>query len=222
MACRSSSHLAVVTAARVTTVVALALGVSACERGCLSTWLADRSGSPGVGGEGPRGSTDRDAAARTFDQGGTDCSDGLARCVEGRVEASVAGHVPYPCTAGEKSGACECAWRLDARCASGCVKDGVEVVATAEVARVQLCAPTEPALRSLLPAESAVVSVCNDESASCVDGIVRSCAAPGQPARLVAACVSGCAAGVGVEPGDLLTADGAAAILCRRVHAERR
>lgn len=205
-----------------TMIVTLALGVSACERGCLSTWLADRSGSPGIGGEGPRGSRDRDAAGRTFDLGGTDCSDGLARCVDGRVETSVAGHVPYPCTAGEKGGACECAWHPEARCEAGCVKEGVEVVATAEIARVQLCAPTEPALRPLLPAESASVSICADESASCADAIVRACAGPGQPARLVGACVSGCAAGIGVEPGDLLTADGAAAILCRRAHAERR
>lgn len=207
---------------RAAALVALAFGVSACERGCLSTWLADRSASPGGGGERPRGSGDRDGAAGGFDLGGTDCSDGLARCVAGRIEVSVAGHVPHPCTSREKSGACECAWKAAGTCEAGCLEDGLEAVATAEVAIAQLCTPLAPALRPLLPSESAVVTICADESVSCVDGVVRSCPAPGQPARALGACVAGCAAGIGVEPGDLLTSDGAAAILCRRAHAERR
>jgi hypothetical protein len=198
--------------------VGLAFGVSACERGCLAAWIAERSGSPGVGGERPRAPAD----AGGFDLGGTDCSDGLARCTAGRVESSVAGHLPFPCAAGEKSGACACTWRAAGECPAGCLKDGLEVVAAAEVARIQLCAPTEPALRPLLPSESAVVSICADESVACVDGVVRTCAGPGQPARLVAACVGGCAPGIGVEPDDVLTNDGVAAILCRRAHAERR
>jgi hypothetical protein len=102
------------------------------------------------------------------------------------------------------------------------VTDGIEVVAGAEVARVQLCSSAEPLLRPLLPSESAAVEICADERASCVAGIVRVCAARGQPVRLIAGCVNGCAAGIDVDPGDVLTRDGLAAILCRRAHAERR
>jgi hypothetical protein len=102
------------------------------------------------------------------------------------------------------------------------VEDGVEVVATREIAVVQLCAPSVAVHRPLLPTESAAVSICADASASCVDGIVRVCVAPGQPARLIAACTGGCATGISVEPGDFRTKDGAAAILCQRPHAERR
>jgi hypothetical protein len=102
------------------------------------------------------------------------------------------------------------------------VKDALEVVATADVARVQLCNTTEPLLRPLLPTESATVEICGDERVACVDGIVRACVARGQPVRLLAACVNGCAAGIDVDPGDVLTGDGRAAILCRRAHAERR
>lgn len=184
----------------------LALGLSACERGCLMRRTAET----------------RDAA-RSFDLGGTDCSDGLARCVAGRVETSLGGHVPSPCTAQrERPGTCECAWAPAATCDAGCVEDGIEVVAAPEVARVQLCAPAEPTVRPLSPGELASVAICADEGASCVDGLVRACAARGQPARLLGACVYGCALGIDVEPGDLLTSDGPAGILCRHAHAERR
>ncbi|MDB5221119.1 MAG: hypothetical protein JWO86_9046 [Myxococcaceae bacterium] len=202
----------------------LAMGLSACERGCLTRWFEDRSASPGAGGEGPRGSAARDGAP-SFELGGTDCSDGLARCTEGRVETSVAGHVPSPCTAPrEHPGSCECAWSPAGTCATGCLKDGLEVVAVAEVARVQLCAATPPdlLLRPLSPTELASVPICAGEGVSCVDGVVRACTARGQPAQALGACVHGCAAGIGVEPGDLLTGDGPAAILCRHAHAERR
>lgn len=198
--------------------MALAVGVSACERGCLSAWLSERAG-PGATGERALGA---DGAGGRFDLAGTDCSDGLARCVGGRVETSVAGHIPYPCTPQEKTGACTCAWSIVAQCKSSCVKEGLVVAATGAVAIEQLCATAEPATRPLLPTEASSIPICAEESVSCVDGIVRSCAAPGQPARLVAACVSGCAAGIGLEPGDLGTSDGAATILCRRAHAERR
>jgi hypothetical protein len=203
---------------------ALTMGLSACERGCLMRWFEDRSASPGLGGEGegPRRAASRDGAP-SFELGGTDCSDGLARCVGGRVETSVAGHVPYPCTAPrEHPGSCECAWAPAATCEVGCVKDGVEVVAAAEVARVQLCASPEPALRPLSPSELSNPPICADDGSSCVDGVVRACTARGQPAHLLGACVYGCATGIGVEPGDLLTGNGPAAILCRRAHAERR
>ena len=198
------SHLATIAS-----LLALAFGVSACERGCLATWLRDRSASPSVGGESPRGSTSPDAA---FDLTGTDCSSGLARCIDSRIEVSVAAHVKQR----------ECPWEVAAHCDAGCVKDALEVVAIGDVARVQLCATAEPLLRPLLPAESTTVTICADEVVSCAEGVVRSCPARGQTAHLVAGCVNGCAPGIGVDPGDLLTGAGAAAILCRRAHAERK
>ena len=134
---------------RLVALLALALGVSACERGCLARRLEDRSVSPTVGGEGPRGSARHDGKP-SFDLSGTDCSDGLARCSDGRVEVSVAGHVPHPCTSPgkntERPGTCECPWRAVGSCDAGCVKDGLEVLATADVA--QRAAAAHPPSRS--------------------------------------------------------------------------
>jgi hypothetical protein len=96
------------------------------------------------------------------------------------------------------------------------------VLATAEVAAAQLCATTEPLLRPLLPSEITSVVICADEGVSCMGGVVGVCAQRGQPMQRVAGCAQGCAAGVGADPEDLGTADGRAAILCRRAHAERR
>lgn len=208
-------------------VMVLSLSFTACgERGCLSAWLDDPQsrgtrgtrGAPATGGGG-------DGGAGSIDLAGTDCPDGLARCSEGRVEVSVAGHVPHPCAKPrERGGGCECPWVAAGTCASGCVKDGLEVVATAEVARVQLCqaSPAEPVLRPVLATESTAVSICADDGVTCADGLVRTCAVRGQPVRLVAGCANGCASGIAIEPGDLTTGDGPAAILCRRAHAERR
>ena len=94
--------------------------------------------------------------------------------------------------------------------------------ATREAAVEQLCATPEPVLRPATPAETAQVTICAEEGVSCVEGVVLACVARGQPARLAGVCVSGCASGVALEPGDVLTGDGAASILCRRAHAERR
>jgi hypothetical protein len=196
----------------------LAVALGGCDRGCLSTWLAEHGaaiGAPGSGG--------RDAAATTLDLGGTDCSDGLARCSAGQVEVSIAGHVPHPCTAPqERPGACACPWQHAGSCAAGCVKDGLEVVAAPEIAREQLCASTAMVLRPATVAESAAVTICADDSVSCIDGMVRVCPAPGQPARLAGACANGCATGISLDQGDVVAGDGAAAILCRRAHAERQ
>ena len=112
------------------------------------------------GGAGPRGSGDPAA----FDLGGTDCSDGLARCFSGSVAVSVAGHIPRSCTAPkELPGACACAWSPAGTCAAGCVKEGLEVEAAREVAVEQLCATPELVLRPPLPAESAAITICAEE-----------------------------------------------------------
>lgn len=209
---------------RLLVLVVLAFGVAGCERGCGGS---KRSAAPTAGGTTPRGSS-------AVDLGGTDCSDGLARCNDGQVEVSVAAHLPHPCAPGEKTspkahGPCECPWRRIAGvCPRGCAKDGLEVVAEEAVAATQLCAPdpAAPVVRELLATELTTVTICADESVSCEAGVVTVCTARGQPARRIAGCVHGCLAGPGgsvsIDPGDLLTSDGAASILCRRAHAERR
>jgi hypothetical protein len=122
----------------------------------------------------------------------------------------------------ERSGACTCPWRVAGRCSAGCVTEALELAAAPEVALVQLCAPLEVISRPVLATETTAVTICADEGVSCVEGFVRSCSARGQPARIVSACVHGCAPGATLDPDDLRTGDGPAAILCRRAHAERR
>ena len=102
------------------------------------------------------------------------------------------------------------------------MKEGLEILAAPEVAREQLCAASEVVVRPATPAEAAVVLICAEEGVSCVDGLVRSCTARGLPATIAGACVRGCATRVSLDPGDLVTGDGVAAILCQRAHAERR
>jgi hypothetical protein len=98
------------------------------------------------------------------------------------------------------------------------VRDGLEVVATPDAA-AQLCA-VAGVLRRTTKAEADAVTICAEDGVSCVDGVVRSCARRGEPTRLLGACVLGCAAGISMEPDDIVP-DGAAAILCRRAQAER-
>ncbi len=196
----------------------MALALAGCERGCLTTWLEEQ-------GIGARAGGARAAAddAGPFVLGGTDCSDGLARCTNGRVEVSRAAHLPYPCGgATERSGACVCPWEAVGGCESGCASDGLEIVAPPDVAREQLCNAADLVLRPLLPSERSVVSICAEEGFSCREGIVQLCARTGQPAQRIAGCVEGCAHDVQVDHGDRVTPDGAATILCRRAHAERR
>jgi hypothetical protein len=200
----------------VASVVAV-LGLAGCERGCLARTLSDRR-------------TDAPDAAATFDLGGTDCSDGLARCVDGRIEVSRAAHLPHPCAPSgaspeDRRRLCECPWDLAGRCASGCAVDGVEVVATADVAATQLCAALEPIARPMTPADPRVDGVCASEEVRCESGVVRVCDAPGRPVRPVAVCLDGCEPAIGWPegvPGERATGAGAGAILCRRPHAERR
>ncbi len=210
--------------------VPLLLAVSACDRGWLAGWLASKSLSPLGGGESPRVLVPGPLAPSRLEVGGlggTDCSDGLSRCADGRIEVSLSSHVPYPCAASEVPGSCACPWQATAACPGACVLDGLEVLAHEDVARVQLCAPLptkrDAGVRRSVPIEEAEpkIAPCADEGISCAKGIVRSCESAGALARVVVVCRFGCAPGIVVEPGDLLTNDGAEAILCRRVHAER-
>lgn len=207
--------------------LALVLFVSGCERGCLSRWLAER----GVGGGAPEGSGGAapPGKPRTLDLSGTDCSDGLLRCTGGRVEASRAAHLPHPCGAarmGEREPACQCPWDVVGACPSGCASDGLEAIgAPTDAGVAQLCRPDVPVARPVLPGDPIPIDICAHEGVACVDGIVRTCEAPGQPVRALAMCLDGCQRHVGiddVDPGALTNPDGLVSILCQRGHAERR
>lgn len=199
----------------------LAAAVGGCERGCLGRWL----GEHGLGGASPGGSgRDAAAAARGLDLFGTDCSDGLLRCVDGNVEASRTAHLSAECQAPaspEKRAACACPWEPMVRCASGCVDEGLEVIAPRD-AGAQLCRSDVPAARPLLATEVGPTEICASEGLACVDEIVRICDRAGQPARLLGRCLHGCQPGITVDHGEATSPDGVLWILCRRDHAERQ
>jgi hypothetical protein len=202
-------------------VIVVAVTFAGCERGCLTSWLGDH----GVGGAGPRGASD----AGRLDLTGTDCSDGLARCVDRRIEVSRLAHLPSRCSGSPlpepvKGGGCECPWESVGTCATSCVVDGVEVVADADAAAVQLCRPELPVARPYGAADPPLAGVCTEEGITCRDGVVRGCDAPGAPPRALGKCLEGCATTVAVvsSAGALGTSTGPAEILCRRDHAERR
>jgi len=197
-------------------VLVLALALAGCEKGCLATWFRDH----GVGGSGPGGSG---GEAPRFDLGGTDCSDGLARCVGGRVEISRAAHLPHPCTTREGK-ACTCPWEPGPTCATGCASEGTEIVASVELATLQLCRPDAPVVRPYLPGDPPVSGVCDAAGFTCIDGVLRACEAATKSIAAAGVCLHGCEPRVGLpsDHGDPTTLDGAAAILCARLHAERR
>lgn len=192
----------------------LAIGCAGCEHGCVARWLAERGGSE-------RSEAPSHVSEALF---GTDCSDGLARCVDGTVEASRAGTVPHPCGAPgvEQEGACACAWEPVARCPAGCAAEGLEIAASPDAAADQLCRPLTPNARALLPGEAPAPEVCAAEGVACADGLVRVCDGPGLPMRPIAVCLAGCHPGIGIVHGEPATLDGTVSILCRRDHAERR
>ncbi len=187
-------------------VLGFALGVAGCERGCARSGL-----------------TTPDAGAA--DLMGTDCSDGLVRCVEDRVEASRLAHLPHPCgSLAEGRGACVCPWDTVARCPAGCAAPGLIAVGDADAGARQLCRPDANVARPVLPGDPVARSpaICREASVVCRDDVVRICDEAGRPERLVGVCLHGCEAGIGIDHGETAIDDGVAAILCRRDHAERR
>lgn len=195
---RSVSRLVLVTAG-------LVLG--GCDRGCLP-----------ISG---RATPDAGEVALM----GTDCSDGLVRCVEDRVEVSRLAHLPHPCgSLTEARGACACPWDTVARCPNGCAAQGLVAVGDADAGARQLCRPSSSVMRPLLPGDPAASSprICGEASVACRDDVVRVCDEPGRAERLVAVCLHGCEPGIGIDHGESAIDDGVAAILCRRDHAERR
>lgn len=196
----------------------LVVACAGCQRGCLATWLAEQRGERGASSTG------------SSPLEGTDCSDGLVRCIDGHVEASVLAHVPFPCTSGpEGSKACSCPWRVLAECRAGCAEEGLELVARSDVDAgalgEALCRPLAPVARAVLPADGVTPGVCPGRSLRCTDGVVRSCEAAGTPERPVAWCLHGCEARLSIDlddTGGSTNLDGRVPILCRRPDAERR
>ena len=208
-----------------------ALGGAGCKRGALSDWLKDRGAVPSM------------TATPAQLLSGVDCPAGLARCVGGEVEVSVARRVPRPCPQNVSQDACVCPWIGAFACPAGCASEGLELVVEPEHAPGRLCAPdsthpvSRPAPDSAVPAGACVVSGQQGVEASaplssapppagatlvgyrCLGSVVVSCglsAAPGSPAVVVAACLHGCA-----RDGELLMEEGldpeaAPRILCAR------
>ncbi len=173
-------------------VLALAVAVAGCERGCL-TRRADE-----LGGR---------TAASAFAVTGTDCPPGVARCRDGNVEVAIAGHVPAAC-AGE---ACRCPYRFELRCPRDCASPGAEIAMEPALARAQLCAAVD---RSFAAPPVATADVSCEGAYRCRAGQVVQC---GQ--RAVARCVFGCATDDALDeaPSDEAAVD----VLCARALVDR-
>lgn len=193
--------------------LAAALLLTGCERGCLSTWLSEH----GAGGPPP---PEKGGAPPTLE--GTDCADGLLRCVDGHVEASKLAHLPSRCVA-ERS--CSCPWEIVATCP--CAYDGLEVAASPGDAGVaQLCRPRGSIARPVGPADAVETLVCGGESTTCTpSGVVVQCTGAGNASHALGVCLFGCQTAVTVEnatAGEPANLDGLLSILCRRADAERQ
>lgn len=132
---------------------------------------------------------------------GTDCSDGLARCEDGRVWVSRLATLPATCDGA--SAPCVCPWDSIAACLGGCAAEGAVAVMERAKAAVQMCAPAgrgggptgeppagpglvpPPSFQRSLPAPSFVrpfsadsqsPSDCDDDDAyRCSDSVVVDC-----------------------------------------------
>lgn len=181
-----------------------ALTLTACERGCARSWLRDQ----GVGETPPAG------GRASMPVQGIDCPDGLARCVEGRVEASRLAVIPQPCRGPESH--CACPWDEVAVCDRGCAADGAEVIVEKAAAARQLCKPA-PGADFVRPAAAGrrAPQPCEEEQLyRCVGGDVVGCDA----IEVAGTCIRGCfAEGASIDeasPG--VTREAAFAILCSR------
>jgi len=200
---------------------AFALVLGGCERGCLSTWLAEL----GVGR--PSATPPKGALPLS----GVDCPDGLARCVGGVVEVSRASHYTLPCA--DPQAGCMCPWDSLGPCPLGCAADGVEVVVPPERALAQLCAtdPASPVARPIAPT-AMPPGACDDVRESteppttpagpstpdenvyrCLASIVVACSSSGGR-KAVAACVRGCFHDGDTVDEEEADPDEAARILC--------
>jgi hypothetical protein len=123
---------------------------------------------------------------------------------------------------------CVCPWDSVIHCASGCAVEGIVAIGDADAGAGQLCrveaAAASAIYRPPLPGDPALLDprICNDARVACIEGSVRSCDGAGHPEQVLAVCLLGCDPGIAIDHGESMIGDGAAAILCRRPHAERR
>ena len=175
----------------------------------MSTWLA-RKGA--TGGGPPSGS-----AFLPLDA--VDCSDGLARCVDGVVEVSRVFSYASPCAGPPEQ--CRCPWDRLGACDRGCTADGVEIVLARERASAQLCAPSaadvfaRPPLAVAPGAGDALGALCEGELYRCIGASVVACVVDGGAPSAIAVCTRGCADEASYLDDDRITRDQAAALLCR-------
>jgi len=186
----------------------LLVTLSACERGCLATWLRGHGlGEVPTAPTIPKGS---EAA----------CPEGLARCRDGVVEVSRAYTPPGACS----PEGCRCPWDRLITCKRGCVVDGMEMEMPRENAEKQLCAGdigpavARPAPPGFVPdggpADPEVLEAyCEVERFHCAQGTLYRCDS-GQ-AKPVVQCQGGCVQGEALVVEDI-SVEAATALLCVR------
>lgn len=175
-------------------VLIFALGLSGCERGCLSTWW-EHATKPKATALGP---TDEEPSK---------CESGLLRCSAQKIQASR--HAPeVKCT----PEGCACPWDDVAKCDHACVVEGVAFELPVDAGAAQLCAPAND---GEVFVENAVVLdageiACEMAGYGCADGVVSSC----ETAK-TARCLHGCASldEARLDADDLRAA---ALVLCAR------
>lgn len=180
----------------------LALLTTGCERGCLSSWLAERGVGPA-----PTGAT---TWAPQLPLSGVDCPEGLARCSSGIVSVSRAFHYSEPCKGPPEQ--CQCPWERLTDCPRGCAADGVEIDVPRHRAAAQLCAPAPDEIFARSPSLDAKLALC-EATYMCTGGTVRAC---GPPPAAVATCTKGCAVDGQELEEEGVTASAATALLCAR------
>jgi hypothetical protein len=139
-----------------------------------------------------------------------DCPDGLARCVGGAVESSRLARIPLPCTKSESSEGCVCPWDSVGECSNGCAAEGVTLVIEPDRALARLCAPdpNKPPSSRAAPMAVAPPGACQGQAEGegyrCTASLVLACTGGGEAgsARVLAACLRGCA-----HDGDVLGLD---------------
>ena len=177
------------------------MALSGCQRGCARDWLV----AHGVG-EAP-------GRPAPFPLNAVDCSDGLARCNEGVVEASRLAAIPQPCKRPPPQ--CECPWDRLGDCENGCSAEGSEVVIDRSLALAQLCAPGADA--------SAVMRMTGavPRAATCDEGQLYRCNGADVIACrehiVIGQCVRGCfAPQASLEGSEPVNREAAFAVLCSR------
>lgn len=147
-----------------------------------------------------------------------DCPDGLARCVDGRVQASRLFSYPAHCSGPPEQ--CSCPWDNLGSCKRGCVVEGADVVVARDHAWAQLCSPTAADVFSRPPIAppELPISLCSEATYRCTGDVVVACEMDGatMKPRPLAACLRGCAEdGSAIDDDEGISRDAAIALLCR-------